>query len=59
MTDDSGSLVARYDYDPWGQRTQLYGTVQPPFGYAGYYLHGPTGLNLAVFRAYDPDPGQW
>ena len=59
VTDDSGSLVARYDYDPWGRRTQLYGTAQPPIGYAGYYLHGPTGLNLAVFRAYDPDLGQW
>jgi RHS repeat-associated protein len=29
------------------------------FGYAGYYVHAPSGLNLTLFRAYDPDIGRW
>ena len=39
--------------------TVLSGTYVPDFGYAGYYLHQPTDLNFTVFRAYDPELGQW
>ena len=29
------------------------------FGYAGYYVHTASGLNLMQFRAYDPNLGRW
>jgi RHS repeat-associated protein len=29
------------------------------FGFTGHYFHAPSGLFLAVFRAYDPNIGRW
>jgi RHS repeat-associated protein len=59
MTDHTGSVVVRYDYDPYGRQTQLAGSLSSDFGFAGYYVHAPSGLNLTLFRAYDPDSGRW
>ncbi len=53
----AGSMQARYDYDPYGRQTQLSGTIIADFGYADMYIHGPSGLNLTLFRAYNPDAG--
>jgi RHS repeat-associated protein len=35
------------------------GTLSADFGYAGYYVHGPSGLNLTTHRAYSPSLGRW
>ncbi len=29
------------------------------FQYAGYFYHGQSGLDLTMFRAYDPNLGRW
>ncbi len=58
VTDASGNVVSRYDYDPYGRLTVNQG-VPPRFGFAGYYYHSPSGLSLTKFRAYDPDLGRW
>jgi RHS repeat-associated protein len=52
MTDSSGNIVAQYSYDPYGRVTKLQGGSDADFGYAGYYLHQRSGLNLTWFRAY-------
>ena len=60
MTDSSGNVVASYDYDPWGRANKLSGsTIDAAFGYAGYYVHAPSGLYLTQYRAYDPNFGRW
>jgi RHS repeat-associated protein len=62
MTDNSGTIVARYDYDPYGRRgpNQITsGAVEADFGFTGYYVHAPSGLHLALYRAYDADTGRW
>ncbi len=59
MTDGSGTIQARYDYDPYGRQTLIAGTMSADFGYAGMYVHQPSGLNLTLYRAYDPDLGRW
>jgi RHS repeat-associated protein len=47
-------------YDPFGQVTQIAGTgATPDFGYAGYYVHPRSGLNLTVTRAYSPVFGRF
>lgn len=54
---------ATLDYDPYGRRTKVSGSYDADFGYTGHFHEQPgwmsTGLNLAMFRAYDPELGRW
>jgi RHS repeat-associated protein len=59
MTDRTGAIQARYDYDPYGRTRLVQGTMASDFQYAGYYAHAPSGLNLTLFRAYDPNTAKW
>jgi RHS repeat-associated protein len=58
LTDDNETILARYEYDPYGRRTKLTGAGQADFGYTGHYQHG-SGLILTWYRAYDPELGRW
>jgi len=59
MTDGSGAVQAHYEYDMYGVATKTNGALDADFQYAGYYAHGPSGLNLTVYRAYSPMLGRW
>jgi RHS repeat-associated protein len=59
MLNSSGTIVARYSYDPYGRATLIQGTNLADFQYAGYYEHQTSGLNLTWFRAYDANTGRW
>src|SRR5437588_12635141 len=54
-----GTVVARYDYDPYGRSTTVLGTTPTDFNFTGLYRHSKSNLDLAVYRAYDPDLGRW
>lgn len=59
MTDASGNLIARYDYDPYGRRKLVAGVDTADFGFTGHYVHKRSGLHLALYRAYDANAGRW
>jgi RHS repeat-associated protein len=59
MTDGTGAIRARYDYDPYGRMTRVSGDLSSDFGFTGYYYHQATGINIARYRAYDPSLGRW
>ena len=59
LTDETGALRARYDYDPWGRRTKVSGDIDATFGFTGHYVHAASGLHLAPYRAYDAETGRW
>jgi len=59
MTDSSGSIRARYSYDPWGRETEISGDLAADFGFTGHYFHVPSGLHLALYRAYSAGLGRW
>jgi RHS repeat-associated protein len=59
LVDISGTIHARYDYDPYGRVTLIQGVNLADFQYAGYYEHQTSGLNLTQYRAYDPNTGKW
>jgi RHS repeat-associated protein len=59
LVDESGNIQARYSYDPYGHVTKVSGSLDSDFQYAGYYEHATSGLNLTLFRAYDPNMGRW
>jgi RHS repeat-associated protein len=59
LTDSSGAVQTRYEYDPYGTRTKISGTLDVDFGYTGHYFHAPSGFNLTLYRAYSPALGRW
>jgi RHS repeat-associated protein len=59
LTDSSGAIHARYDYDPYGRRTKTTGTSDADFGFTGYYYHQASTLHFALYRAYAADLGRW
>src|SRR5262249_29385391 len=52
--DNTGSIRARYDYDPFGTGHKVSGDKETGFGFTGHYIHSITGLLLAPYRPYDP-----
>ena len=66
MTDGSGTIQARYDYDPYGRTTLVSGTNLSDKQYAGMYMHQTSGLYLtragdgrSTGRPYDPNVGRF
>jgi RHS repeat-associated protein len=60
LTDNTGTIQARYSYDPFGRPTQLLtGDLDADFGFAGMLWSSELSLNLTWFRAYDPNLGRW
>lgn len=59
MTDSSGAVRARYEYDPYGRQTKVSGDLEAAFGFTGFLRHQSSGLNLTLFRAYDAELGRW
>jgi RHS repeat-associated protein len=59
VTDSGGTLAARFDYDPYGNSVVTDGKMNVDFGYTGHYFHARSGLNLTLYRAYNPALGRW
>lgn len=59
MNDVSGTLRAQYTYNPYGLRLRLGGDLEAGFGFAGNFMHQPSGLLLSVFREYDVNLARW
>jgi RHS repeat-associated protein len=57
----TGTLAARYDYTPYQGPVKVgTSTVDPSILTIGrYYHHAASGLELALYRAYDPELGRW
>ncbi len=58
MLKSDGTVVGRYDYDPYGRSITIKNTV-PDFTFTGLYRHAASNLDFAVYRAYDSDVGRW
>jgi RHS repeat-associated protein len=59
VLDNSGTVAARYDYDPYGRTTKVSGSIDSDFLYTGHYNHVQSGLALAPFRQYSTELGRW
>jgi RHS repeat-associated protein len=59
LVDQSSALQASYEYDPYGVRSQLSGTLQSDFAFAGLFHESQSGLDLARYRAYAAPTGRW
>ncbi len=62
VVSQTGGVLARYDYSPFGERVRVGGSDAAyvcSFGYTGHFQHIPTGMALTWFRAYVPGSGRW
>jgi RHS repeat-associated protein len=59
LIDDNGVVRVRYDYDPFGRSSKLTEKGDVDFGYTGHYYHARSGLDLTLYRAYNPMLGRW
>ena len=60
LTNGSGVVQSQYGYGPWGEVSKLAGSgPDSDMQYAGMYIHQPSGLNLAVDRAYSASQGRF
>lgn len=63
LTDNDGTVVKTYTYDPYGrlaaQTTAPGRTITNPFGFAGEYTDAETGFQYLRARYYDPATGQF
>lgn len=62
VTDSTGAVRTRYDYDLWGRRTKINGGASDPeadFGFTGHYYHAASAMVVAPRRLYLPELGRW
>lgn len=59
LLNSDGLIRARYAYSPYGLRRTLSGDDLSDFGFTGHYQHKPSGIDLTIFRAYEPGIGRW
>jgi RHS repeat-associated protein len=63
LTDEDGVVRARYDYDPWGRRSQNLissAPVEADFGFTGHYVSSQyPDFAFAPFRIYSASLGRW
>jgi len=59
MTDSTGAIRARYDYDPYGRQTKLSGDLDADFGFCGYYNDTASGGWATKYRILKSDLGRW
>ncbi len=55
----NGTLLAVYQYDPYGNLTSSTGSVTNPWRFAGGYFDSSTGLYKYGTRYYNPGFGRW
>jgi len=59
LSDQTGTVVATYNYDPYGSVTSQTGSVGTPLLYDAQYYDAETGLYYMRARSYDPATTQF
>ena len=59
ITDGSGTIQSKYEYDPYEEPVQHRGTFTSDSQYAGYTEHTANGLNVPSQRGYNPITSRW
>jgi RHS repeat-associated protein len=59
MTDETGAVVWRATYDPFGRATVTVNAVALNVRFPGQYFDAESGLHYNYFRYYDPETGRF
>ena len=59
LSDPTGNVQNRYQYDAWGNYRAQSGSQWNPFGFTGHEYDQETGLYYAKARFFDPEVGRF
>ena len=61
LVDTNGTIVAHYEYDPYGNEILRTGSEAQsnPYRFSSKYMDEETGLRYYGFRFYNPELGRW
>ena len=59
VINESGSFVAQYNYDAYGNLISQTGSIYNPFRYKGYYYDSETEMFYCITRYYVPKLCRW
>ena len=61
LSDESGNVVAHYEYSPFGSLTKVTGDYagNNPFRFSSEYFDEETGIVYYNYRYYNPELGRW
>lgn len=59
MSDNTGALVAIFDFDLFGRTSRSQSSVNPAKGFTGFRNHERSNLYLALHRVYNPMNSAW
>ncbi len=59
LTTPGGTLLAKYQYDAWGNVRSSIDTAANIFGFTGHEMDSESGLIYAKARFYDPETGRF
>lgn len=59
LTNGTGNVIGRYDYNPWGSVVRHSGSAATNLQYDGQYTDSETGYQYLRARYYDPATGQF
>jgi len=59
ITDESGTNVSEYEYDPYGQRTAASEGIEQPYAFTGWEFDGESGLYYYSAGYYDARQGRF
>ena len=59
LIDSSGAVQAQYEYDAYGNRIKVSGSKDSDLGFARLFHHTASGLDFALYRAYNSQNGRW
>jgi len=61
LSEESGNVVAHYEYSPFGSLTKVTGDYagNNPFRFSSEYFDEETGLVYYNYRYYNPELGRW
>lgn len=59
LTAEDGSVLARFDYTPFGQQSIVTGSLETDRGFTGHFSHGGGEIWLSFYRPLDSRLGRW
>ena len=59
VVDNASHTLSAYQFGPWGDRTIILCNLDTEVGFAGFWYHQPSALQISYYRIYNSSTGTW